>query len=88
MNRDTSMSEPLREGINKLVLGYLKEKLETGEAIDVIGMTHEMAQSLIDIIMEQDELHQAPLLASVIASVGDEYLQRCNLLDEPNKSVN
>jgi hypothetical protein len=62
--------------------------LETGEAIDVIGMTHEMAQSLIDMIMEQDELHQAPLLASVIASVGDEYLQRCNLLDEPNKSVN
>ena len=42
--------------------------METGEAIDVIGMTHEMAQSLIDMIMEQDELHQAPLLASVIAS--------------------
>lgn len=65
------MSEPLREGINKLVLGYLQKKLETGEAIDVVEMTHEMAQSLIDMIMEQEELHQAPLLASVIASLGD-----------------
>ena len=42
------MSEPLREGINKLVLRYLQKKLETGEAIDVVEMTHEMAQNLID----------------------------------------
>jgi DNA-binding protein Fis len=82
------MSEPLREGINKLVLRYLRKKLETGEAIDVVEMTHEMAQSLIDMIMEQEQLHQAPLLASVIASLGDEYLQRSNLFELPDKRAN
>jgi DNA-binding protein Fis len=82
------MSEPLREGINKLVLRYLQKKLETGEAIDVVEMTHEMAQSLIDMIMEQEQLHQAPLLASVIASLGDEYLQRSNLFELPDKRAN
>jgi DNA-binding protein Fis len=79
------MSEPLREGINKLVFSYLQNKLETGEAIDVVEMTHEMAQSLIDMIMEQEQPHQAPLLASVIASLGDEYLQRSNLFELPDK---
>jgi hypothetical protein len=32
-------------------------------------------------IMEQDEEHQAPLLASIIVSLGDEYLQRRGLLE-------
>jgi hypothetical protein len=40
-----------------------------------------MVQSLVDMIMEQDKEHQAPLLASTIASLGDEYLQRCGLLE-------
>jgi hypothetical protein len=82
------MSEPLREGINKLVLSYLQKKLDTGQAIDVVEMTDEMAQSLIDMIMEQEQLHQAPLLASVIASLGDEYLQRSNLFELPDKRAN
>jgi hypothetical protein len=35
-----------------------------------------MAKSLVDMIMEQDERRQAPLLASIIATLGDEYLLR------------
>jgi hypothetical protein len=31
-------------------------------------------------IMEQQEHHQAPLLATIIASLGDEYLQRRGLI--------
>lgn len=51
-------------------------------------MTHEMAQNLIDMIMAQEELHQDPLLAPVIASSGDEYLRRSNLLELPDKMAN
>ena len=65
-----------------------RKKLETGEAIDVVEMTHEMAQNLIDMIMAQEELHQDPLLAPVIASSGDEYLRRSNLLELPDKMAN
>ena len=36
----------------------------------------EMAKSLVDMIMEQDERRQAPLLASIIVTLGDEYLLR------------
>jgi hypothetical protein len=49
------MSTPLRNGIHELVVGYLKAKLATGEQIDVAEMTYEIAQSLVDVIMEQDE---------------------------------
>jgi hypothetical protein len=34
----------------------------------------EMAKSLVDMIMEQDERRQAPLLASIIVTLGDKYL--------------
>ena len=38
-------------------------------------------------IMEQDTEHQAPLLASTMASLGDEYLQRCGLLELSRQST-
>jgi hypothetical protein len=57
------MPEPLREAINEAVGKYLKETLQTGGPVDVPDMAHEMAQSLIDMVMEQDEQHQAPLSA-------------------------
>jgi DNA-binding protein Fis len=70
----------LREAINEAVVGHLKDKLETGEGIDVAEMAHELTQSLVDMIMEQDEQNQAPLLAQIITSLGDEYLQRRDLI--------
>ena len=35
---------------------------------------------LIDMVMEQDEKHQGPLLAQIIGSLGNEYLERRGLL--------
>ena len=43
--------------------------------LDVAVMAHEMTQSLVDMIMDQDEHQHAPLLALMILSLGDEYLQ-------------
>jgi hypothetical protein len=70
------MAKPLREEINDVVEKHLADKLRIGEPVDVPGMAQEMAQCLVDMIMEQNEELQAPLLASAIASLGDEYLQR------------
>jgi hypothetical protein len=70
----------LREAINEAVVGHLKDKLETG-GIDVAEMAHELTQSLVDMIMEQEEEHQAPLLASIVVSLGDEYLQRRGFIE-------
>ena len=42
-------------------------------------MAHEMTQSLVDMIVDQDEHHHAPLLALMILSLGDEYLQRTGI---------
>jgi hypothetical protein len=68
----------LREAINEAVVGHLKDKLE---GIDVAEMAHELTQSLVDMIMEQEEEHQAPLLASIVVSLGDEYLQRRGFIE-------
>jgi hypothetical protein len=42
------MPKPLREEINDVVERYLEHKLRTGEPVDVPGMAHEMAQSVVD----------------------------------------
>lgn len=71
----------LRETINDAVVGQLKDKLETREDIDVVEMAYEITQSLVDMIMEQGQEHQAPLLASLVVSLGDEYLQRRSFIE-------
>jgi hypothetical protein len=75
------MKKLFRDQINDTVVSYLQDKLKSGEGIDVAEMAHAMSQSLVDMIMEQDEEYQAPLLASIIISLGDEYLQRRSLLE-------
>ena len=79
-NGRIQMRNDLRESINDVVVKYLERKLQTEEPVDAANMAHEMAQSIVDMIMEQEERHQAPLLASTIASLGDEYLQRRGLV--------
>ena len=75
------MSKPLRVGINELVVSYLKTSLATGEQIDVAAMTHEIVQSLVDVIMKQEEDGQAILFAFALTSLGEEYLQRRGIFD-------
>jgi DNA-binding protein Fis len=74
------MPKTLREQINDVVVFYVEEKLRTNTPIDIAAMAREITQSLVDMIMEQDEQNQAPLLAQIITSLGDEYLQRRGLI--------
>jgi hypothetical protein len=43
-------------------------------------MAREMARSIVDMIMEQDDQRQGALLAETISNLGDEYLQRRGLI--------
>jgi hypothetical protein len=70
------MDKPLRFGIHDLVAGHLREKLITGEHIDVAEITHEIAQGLVDVILEQEEDAQGTLFAFALTSLGEEYLLR------------
>jgi hypothetical protein len=56
------MPEPLREAINEAVEKYPERRLEAGGPIDVAAIAGEMARSIVDMIMEQDDQHQGPLL--------------------------
>jgi hypothetical protein len=47
-----------------------------GEPVDVGFMAREITQNLIDMVLEQDEKHQGPLLAHIIGSLSDDYLER------------
>ena len=76
----TPMQKPLRQAINDVVVEYVTSKLRTGEPVDVAFMAREMSLPLIDMVMEQDEKHQGPLLAQIIGSLGNEYLERRGLL--------
>ena len=75
------MSKPLRVGIRELVVSQVQTKRATGEQIDVAEMTYEIALSLVDVIMEQEEQGQGALLAFALTSLGEEYLQRRGVFD-------
>jgi hypothetical protein len=75
----------LREEINNLVLEALNNEARTGRSVDIVALTTDMAQSLIDIVMAQDEANQAPLLACIMTTLGEEYLRRRGLMSERRK---
>ena len=70
------MKKPLRASIHELVVDYLKARIATGDQINVAEMTDQIAQSLVDIIVEQEEEAQTTLFAFALTSLGEEYLQR------------
>jgi hypothetical protein len=66
----------LREEINNLVCELLEQEAQTDRSVDVVALTTDMAQSVIDLVMAQDEANQAPLLACIMTALGNEYSQR------------
>jgi hypothetical protein len=76
------MSNHLREAITELVIKHVEHQLQRHEAVDVTAISTEMAQSIVDMILEQEDRHQASLLASAITALGDEYLRRQRLIRE------
>jgi hypothetical protein len=44
-------------------------KLQSGQPVDAAFMAREITHALIDIILEQDEKHQGPLLAHMVGSL-------------------
>ena len=75
------MPKALRAEINDVVVKYAERKLRKDGSLDVAMMAHEMTQSLVDMIVEQEEHHHAPLLALMILSLGDEYLKRTGIAE-------
>jgi hypothetical protein len=78
------MTKRLRDQINDLVVAFLREKLRTGEVVNTPDMAGEMAKSIVDMILQQDEDDQAPLLAGTIATLGEFYLRERGLLTSKN----
>ena len=74
------MPKRLREAINDVVVQYVTSKLQRGEPVDVAFMAREITGSLIDIVLEQDEKHQGPLLAQIVGYLSGEYLERRGLI--------
>ena len=79
IRRDLVKMPKALRAINDVVVKYTERKLRKDGTLDVAVIAHEMTQSLVDMIMDQDEHHHAPLLALMILSLGDEYLQRTGI---------
>jgi hypothetical protein len=73
------MPKALRTEINDVCCEVYRAQVRKDGTLDVAVMAHEMTQSLVDMIVNQEEHHHAPLLALMILSLGDEYLQRTGI---------
>ena len=70
------MQKPLRAMISDAVVQYVTYKLHAKEPVDVALIAGEITLSLLDLVMEQDEKHQAALIAHIVSTLGGEYLER------------
>ena len=80
------MSKPLRLGIHELVVNYLQTKLASGDQIDVAELTQEIAQSVVDVIMEQEEGGQGAVRLRP-HKLGGGNLQQRGVFDQIQKGI-
>jgi hypothetical protein len=75
------MHKPLRAMISDAVVQYVTYKLHAKEPVDVALIAGEIPLSLLDLVMEQDEKHQAALIAHIVGTLGGEYLEKRGLFE-------
>jgi|HubBroStandDraft_2_1064218.scaffolds.fasta_scaffold601488_1 hypothetical protein len=75
------MHKPLRAMISDAVVQYVTYKLHAKEPVDVALIAGEITLSLLDLVMEQDEKHQAALIAHIVGTLGGEYLEKRGLFE-------
>jgi hypothetical protein len=69
-------NECLHCEINDVVTAFLQRQQKTGETVEAHDMISMMAECLVDMILQQEEDHQAELLAQAVGSLGDLYLKK------------
>jgi hypothetical protein len=67
--------------ISDAVVQYVTYKLHAKEPVDVALIAGEITLSLLDLVMEQDEKHQAALIAHIVGTLGGEYLEKRGLFE-------
>jgi len=67
--------------ISDAVVQYVTYKLHAKEPVDVALIAREITLSLLDLVMEQDEKHQAALIAHIMGTLGGEYLEKRGLFE-------
>lgn len=75
------MHKPLRAMISDAVVQYVTYKLHAKEPVDVALIARDITLSLLDLVMEQDEKHQAALIAHIVGTLGGEYLEKRGLFE-------
>jgi DNA-binding protein Fis len=69
------MQKPLREAINEVVADWMTDKLQRRQPVDVAHMAREISLCLVDMVIEQEDKNQGPLLAHIINNLTGEYLK-------------
>jgi hypothetical protein len=72
--------EKLHGDINKLVMGYLSEKLRRAQPINVPDINRAIGRAIVDVVMEQEPDKHGDLIAAAINSIGAYYLERRGLI--------
>jgi len=67
--------------ISDAVVQYVTYKLHAKEPVDVALIAREITLGLLDLVMEQDEKHQAALIAHIMGTLGGEYLEKRGLFE-------
>jgi hypothetical protein len=77
-------SDCLHCQINDVVVAFLEQQQKSGEMVEAHDIISMMAECIVDMILQQEDSHQAELLAQAMGSLGDLYLKK---RDEPRDTT-
>jgi len=64
------MDDCLHCEINDVVMRFVEKALKEGTNVDVVDVISMMAESIVDVILQQEDVQQANLLAEAMRSLG------------------
>ena len=75
------MSDCLHCEINDVVVDYVEQALKRDSQVNVVDVISMMAESIVDVILQQEDVQQGNLLAEAMRSLGHLFLEKSGAIE-------
>jgi metal-sulfur cluster biosynthetic enzyme len=80
------MSDCLHCEINEVLARYIEDAVKDGKTVNAVDVASMMSESIVDMILQQQEEQRDLLLAEAMRSLGHLYLEKSGALEGESTS--